>query len=101
MDSGVLLASGSRGHAFGTVRIFVHIQQHRFASLATKIPVSLPGVLVNVPPHGCHTFLHVVQPIVHLLFRGEGIKGMVLRKTSDKASYLLTTTTVRLLDEPC
>ena len=91
----------SNGQVFNTIHIFVHIRQHRFASLATKIPVSLPGALLNVPIHGRHTLLHVTQPTVHLLFQGEGIKGMVLRRTFDKASYLLTTSTVRLLDRPC
>ena len=78
MDSGVLLTGGSNRHVFDTVHIFIRIRQHRFASLATKIPVSLPDVLVNVPLHGRHTLLHVTRPIVHFLFRGEGIKGMVL-----------------------
>ena len=39
------------------------------------------------PPAWLHTLLLTIRPTAHLLFRDGGIKGMVLQRTFDKASY--------------
>ena len=57
-DSNGLLVSGSMGHAFGTVHIYVHTLRHRSASVATRILESLLDVPMNIPSHDCHTPHH-------------------------------------------